>query len=277
MPNIIVNETLCTKCNTCCTVCIMHIIDQADKDNYPKMQRAKEPYCMNCGHCEAFCPTQALVLDFHKTQKIECTPDESNIEPQRLALYLKKRRSIRHFKKESVNRELLLEVLDVAHYAPTGGNSQTVGWLVIEDPSEVKNIARLTIDYMRTIVNTDHPFGAYVAPIIKMWDSGIDFICHNAPHLLFVHIPDDERIKDPIDAIIAMSYFDVAAPAFGIGTCWTGFVSMAMNVYKPLTDAIGLPEGRRAAYAMLIGYPVYQPINIPRRNLIDVTWKEKGN
>jgi nitroreductase len=78
-----------------------------------------------------------------------------------------------------------------------------------------------------------------------MWDSGIDSICHNAPHLLFAHIPS-ESIFGSTDAIIAITHFDIAAPSFGLGTCWVGFVEMAANAYKPLQDALALPVGRKA-------------------------------
>ncbi len=40
---------------------------------------------------------------------------------------------------------------------------------------------------------------------------------------LFAHIPEGNPMAS-VDAIIALTHFDIAAPAFGIGTCWAGFV-----------------------------------------------------
>ena len=125
---------------------------------------------------------------------------------------------------------------------------------------------------MRTIQNTSHPLADYVPAIISTWDSGLDLICHNAPHLLFAHVPI-EPIDDPTEAIIALTHFDIAAPAFGIGTCWAGFVKMAIDNYKPLKDLLSIPEERKAACPMLFGYSSYKITSIPRRNPVNITWK----
>ncbi len=188
------------------------------------------------------------------------------IEPQNLALYIKKHRSVRHFSSKPVNKELITQVIDVARYAPSVNNSQPVKWLIIYDSSEVKRIAGLTVEWMR-IQNTSHPLAGYVSPIIFMWDNGVDLISHNAPHLLFAHIPFE---SDSTDAIIAMTHFDIAAPSFGLGTCWVGYVKMAAEVYKPVQDALPLPAGRKAACPMLFGYPSYEVVSIPRRNRVDI-------
>jgi nitroreductase/Pyruvate/2-oxoacid:ferredoxin oxidoreductase delta subunit len=272
MPQIIIDKNLCTRCNTCATVCVMEIIDKKTDSSYPTIPGEKTDYCLKCGHCESFCAQRALTLDFLLNEKIDATFSDSQIDPQALALYIKNRRSVRHFSSKNVNKELIAKVIDIARYAASGGNSQPVKWLVIHEPSEVKHIACLTIDWMRTIQNTSHLLADYVAAIISTWDNGLDLICHNAPHLLFAHVPV-EPIDDPTEAIIAMTHFDIAAPSFGIGTCWAGFVKMATDNYKPLRDLLSLPEGRKAACPMLFGYSSYKITSIPRRNPVDITWK----
>jgi nitroreductase len=228
---------------------------------------------MMCGHCEAFCPQQALVLDFNINSKIDCSASTDPIEPQRLALYMKNRRSIRHFTKQTVSREVIMDLLETVSYAPSGGNSQTVTWLVVHDPLEVKKIAGLTVDWMRTLVGTPHPLGPYVNRIIAAWDKGIDPICHNAPHLVFALLPKSDFVDDRTDGIIALTHFDLLAPAYGIGACWAGFIRFATDSYKPLQDAISLPENKKVAYALFFGYPSILPTAIPRRKLITVSWQ----
>jgi nitroreductase len=250
----------------------MKIIDKATDSAFPKILDEKAEYCMNCGHCESFCPQKALTLDFLLEEKINPTSPECKIDPQNLAFYIKSRRSARHYSTKSIEKKLIAEVIDVARYAASGGNGQPVKWIVIHEPAEVKTIARLTIDWMRTIQNTPHPLAPYVAYLITNWDNGLDLICHNAPHILFVHVPVDP-IDDPTEAIIALTHFDIAAPAFGIGTCWAGFVKMALDSYKPLKDLLSIPEGRKAACPMLFGYSSYKITSIPRRNPVDITWR----
>jgi nitroreductase/ferredoxin len=272
MPNIIVNKDLCTKCNTCATVCVMGIIKPATDVSYPRMAKTSEDFCMRCGHCESFCPPQALILDFNREEKIRFTASDSQIEPHKLSLYIKNRRSIRQFSSEPVSKDIITKVLDVVRYAPTGGNSQTVKWLVIYDRERVQQVAGLTVDWMRTIQNSPHPLANYVPGIIAEWDKGMDHICRNAPHLIFSHLPQNEFIDDRTDAIIALSYFDIAAPAFGLGTCWAGFIRMAVDSYEPLQKALALTEGRKIGYGMMFGYPAHKIGAIPRRNEADITW-----
>ncbi len=272
MPNILVNKDLCNKCNTCATVCVTGIIMKATDNSYPEVPQAIESNCMKCGHCEAFCPQQALILNLKTEEKIKYESSESKIKAENLALYMKERRSIRHFANKPVDKDIINQVLEVARYAPTGGNAQTVKWLVIYDTNEVKRIAGITIDWFRTI-QEPHPFAKYAQYQVAAWDKGIDTITRNAPHLLFAHLPYNEFMDDRTDAIIALSSVDIAAPAFGLGTCWAGFIKMASELYKPMQDALALHDKRRMGYGLMFGYPLYKPVAIPRRNPLDVTWK----
>ena len=272
MTHIIVDPDLCTRCSICAKVCPSGIIDSADEANLPQMQETNAARCLYCGHCEVFCPTQALFLDFRPDEKIPLVTNAGTISPEDITFYLKKRRSVRHFTRDPVPKEKILEVLDIARYAASGTNGQPVQWLIIHDPEKVRKIAELTIEWMRSLLNTPHPMSAYASMFISAWDQGHDVICRDAPHLLFAHIPEDNLIA-PIDAIIALTHFDIAAPAFGIGTCWAGFVAAAATFYEPLQKELGLPAGRKSAYAMMLGNPQYKIYGIPRRKPLQVTWQ----
>lgn len=273
MPGIIIEKELCTRCNTCGSVCLMGIIVKATESTFPSVPEKNFGNCLRCGHCESFCTQKALTLDFLTEEKGgESVPDES-VDPHELASYMKMRRSVRHFNSKPVSKDLISQVLDVARYAPSGGNGQPVKWHVVYDSSDVSKIASLTIEWMRTLINTSHPLSGYVRGIVLIWDRGVDYICHNAPHLLFAHLPNADPSNDNTDAIIAMTHFDIAAPLYGFSTCWAGFVSMAAVEYKPLKDFIALPDDRRIAYAMMLGYSTYKVTSIPRRNHVDVSWQ----
>lgn len=164
-----------------------------------------------------------------------------------------------------------MAVLDIARYAASGGNGQPVQWIVIHDPENVKKIAGLTIAWMKSLPNA-HPMSGYIPMLVSAWEQGHDVICRGAPHLLFAHIPESNPIAS-VDAIIALTHFDLAAPAFGIGTCWAGFVTMAAVSYEPLQKELGLPASRRCAYGMMFGHPQYRVYGIPRRNPLEVAWQ----
>ena len=272
MATILVDQDLCTRCGICSIVCPMAIVDPADENTLPKVVDAKAGMCIQCGHCEASCPSQALLLNVRPDEKVPLITGTGSLSPDDLGIYLKKRRSVRHFTKESVPKEKIMQVLDIARYAASGSNGQPVQWLVVHDSKNVRKIAGLTIEWMKSLLNTAHPLSGYVPMFIAAWEQGNDVVCRGAPHLLFAHIPDGNPIAS-VDAIIALTHFDVAAPAFGIGTCWAGFVSMAAMSYEPLQKELGLPTGRKCAYVMMFGQPQYKIYGIPRRKPLGVTWQ----
>ncbi|MGA2120623.1 MAG: nitroreductase family protein [Methanoregula sp.] len=272
MATILVDQDLCTRCGICSVVCPMAIVTPAEENTLPRVADANAGMCIRCGHCEAYCPSQALLLNVCPDEKVPLPAGAGTIAPDDMGYYLRKRRSVRHFTKDPVPKEKILEVLDIARYAASGSNGQPVEWIVVRDPKKVKKIAGRTIEWMKTLVNSNHPMGGYVPTLIAAWEGGYDVICRGAPHMLFAHIPEGNPIA-PVDAIIALTHFDIAAPAFGIGTCWAGFVAMAAASYEPLQKELGIPPGRKSAYAMMFGHPQYKTYGIPRRKPLEVTWR----
>ncbi len=75
------------------------------------------------------------------------------------------RRSIRKYRSEPVDKDILLKILEITRHAPTGGNGQPVEWLIISDPDEIRNVSRLTIEWMRSIQSPDHPISAFIPKV----------------------------------------------------------------------------------------------------------------
>src|SRR5271157_382950 len=264
MTTILVDQNLCTRCGICSVVCPTSIVDPADENTLPRVQDTRAGMCIQCGHCEVSCPSQALLLNVRPDEKVSLPAGAGAISSDDIAFYLKKRRSVRHFTKDPVPKEKILAILDIARYAASGGNGQPVQWIIVHDTKEVKMIAGMTIEWMKTLQNTNHPMSGYIPGLIGAWEAGHDVVCRGAPHLLFATIPEDNPVAS-VDAIIALTHFDVAPPAFNVGTCWAGFLAMAATSYEPLQKELGLPKGRKSAYAMMFGYPQYNIYGIPRR------------
>lgn len=271
MGGIIVDQSRCTRCGICSLVCPAGIIDAAGEGAVPQVPPAKANLCIRCGHCEATCTSGAVVAAYSSTGT-PGNPASSDISPETLGTYLKSRRSVRHYREDPVDRDTIGAILDIARYAATGGNRQPVEWLVLHDRNEVRRAAELTMEWIRTLAGSGHPMGSYIPVLAAAWERGVDAICRGAPHLLIPHIPAENPMART-DALIALTHVDIAAPAFGVGTCWAGFVAIALGASPPLREALDLPAGREPAYAMMFGYPKYRIYRIPEREPLRVTWR----
>lgn len=271
MTTILVDRNSCTRCHICSSVCPMSIIEQNGSDSFPGIRDAGAEMCLLCGHCEVFCPSQSLRLNVRPDEKATLPAGAGTITPVDIGFYMKKRRSIRRFRKDPLPKQKILNILDTTRYAASAGNGQPVQWILVYDREKVRMIAGLTIEFMRTLVDSAHPMSGYAPVLIRAWEAGTDVICLGAPHLLLAHIPEENPVAS-VDAVIAMTHVDIAAPAFGMGTCWAGFVTMAIASHVPLRKELDLPAGRKCACAMMLGNPKYKVFGIPRRKPLKVTW-----
>jgi len=249
----------------------MGLIDPADKEKLPSISKEKQAYCFKCGQCEAFCKSGALKLDYDNHLIPEKA--EFQIHPHDLSQYVKNRRTIRHYKDEKVSRELIEKIMDTVRYSASGSNIQNTGFYIYSNREDIRKISALTVEWMESILNTPHPMAKYVGGVVQLWHSGVDFISHNAPHLLIAHIPYNPYVYDPTDAVIALTHFDILAPSFGLGTCWAGFIKMAVDSYEPLRKHINPDSDKSIVYPMLFGYPVYKAYHIPERKEAQIEWR----
>lgn len=274
MSKIAIDEKVCTHCGTCASVCPSGIIEAGVEETLPSLRPENEPACIECGQCEAVCPTGGLKLQDPKAQPSTLPKDQPSITPEALGVYLQSRRTVRHYKQEPVARETIEKVMEIARYAASGSNRQPVQYIIITDPAEVKRLASLIIDWMRELIAADSPLTGMLPlqHLVDAWDRGQDRICRGAPHLLIAHTP----INNPpaqVDAIIALSYCDVAMPAFGIGACWAGFLTVAASSSVKVRQAFKIPEGRVYQFGLLFGYPKYPIHNIPPRKAVSIEWR----
>jgi nitroreductase/NAD-dependent dihydropyrimidine dehydrogenase PreA subunit len=264
----------CKRDGLCVAECPGLLIEIIGEEGFPQPIAEAEELCINCGHCVSICPHGALALKT-VTPK-DCLPvrKELDLSPEHCEHFLRSRRSIRSYKEKQVPRDLLTRVIEIARYAPTGANTQPVDWLVFEDAKEVRRLAGLVIDWLRSLLkeNTDYALSLRMDRIVKTWDEGIDRICRNAPHLIVAHglsaLPSSQS-----SCTIALTYLELAAMSLGLGTCWAGYFMNAANFYPPLLKALDLPQDHLPYGAMMIGYPKYRYQRMPLRNKPKITWR----
>lgn len=271
MSLITIDQELCDKDGICAAECPMRIIDM--KNGFPQLMEGAEPFCINCGHCVAVCPTAALS---HKNLKpgdcMEINPEWA-LSPKQTEHFLRQRRSIRRYKTKPVEKEKLESIMALAAHAPSGHNLQPVHWHVLYNREEIVRLDEMVIDWMRFMIK-EHPKNAkamHLELVVAGWEAGLDTITRKAPHLILAH----GRQKDPTSlpaCTIALTWLDLALPSHDLGGCWCGFFNAAANLWPPLQEALGLPQGHVSHGAMMVGYPKFKYHRMPPRKAPRITW-----
>ena len=270
---VTIDAELCNGCDICANICPYAIFSKGEKERVPSVSRERVAACCQCGHCGAVCPAGAISLSCPCAGPLLEYSREPPVTAGQLMQHIAGRRSIRHYTQDKVPKDVLEQVFSLVRYAPTGMNRQTVHWRVIHDPSRVRQLAGAVIAWAKETQRSSpgHPLAPLFPVLTGAWDQGIDLVCHGAPHLIIAHGHRDDPAVCT-DAVIALTHLDLAAPVFHLGTCWGGLVQIAFEASPDIAEMVGIPEDHHPLYAMMIGYPRYQYLRIPRRDMAKITW-----
>jgi len=142
---------------------------------------------------------------------------------------IKKRRSIRRYKKKPVEKEKLNKVLEAARLAPSASNMQPWHFIVVTDP---KTKESLRASYNRKWF--------VQAPVI--------IVACTVPEEAWRRKDGEEYWK--VDVAIAMQNLVLASTDLGLGTCWIADFNEG-----EAKKALGVPEHVRVVAMTPLGYP----------------------
>ncbi|MCD8018796.1 MAG: nitroreductase [Clostridiales bacterium] len=128
------------------------------------------------------------------------------------------RRSIRKFTEESVTQEQLSDILEAGRWAPTGGNCQTVHFLVLLN-SEVREELRKRVFTAFSEMELREDQYASIQNSIRQCRKGSYVFDYHAPVLVVV----SNRRGYPnamADSACALQNMMLEAESLGVGTCW---------------------------------------------------------
>ena len=250
-----VDADRCTRCGECIADCPAQIIVMQEEG--PTIALDKEPSCYRCQHCLAICPTGAVSILGLKAGNSRSLagwyPD-----PDKLETLIKGRRSVRRYKPENLEQELLQRLLDVAWHAPTGMNSRDVLFTVVDDREKLAGVRDQVLAGLGRLTREGKlPQGLeFFADFVHLWEEKqVDILFRGAPHLLIASAPRQGACAVP-DCLIALSYFELFAQSLGVGTVWNGLAKWAISDLLPETrQRLGIPEEHLIGYVMSFGWP----------------------
>jgi nitroreductase len=190
---------------------------------------------------------------------------------------LRSRRSIRHYEDKPVPREKMLELLEIARFAPSGHNSQAISYLVVEGAENLMRISRIVVEWMREAVKLSPELAKRynMRAVIRQQEKSGDRILRGAPHIIVAHAPADLSAA-PVSTMLALEYVELYAPALGLGTCWAGYTMACAQRFPAFSQFLKIPASRTITGILMVGYPRYGYHRLPTRNPLDAAWFETG-
>ena len=208
MSLFMVDADLCLRDGICVAECPSYLLEMRDGACPTPVAWAEET-CINCGHCVAVCPVGALALRTMSPGQCEEVHQPILPDATQVASLLRTRRSIRSFEERPVPQDELTRLIETATYAPSGGNSQPVEWLIIHDTALVRQVAPLMLDWLRQ--NWAMP--RYARTFTFAYEHDLDVVCRGAPHMVIAHTPAGAERH----GLIAITYLELAAFGAGLG------------------------------------------------------------
>ncbi|RQD76777.1 MAG: nitroreductase [Candidatus Syntrophonatronum acetioxidans] len=163
------------------------------------------------------------------------------------------RKSVRKYRPDPVDRQVLTKVLEVARKAPSWKNLQCWRYILVEGEGTREKLAEA--------LPSANPArkGIVQAPLTVV-------LCAN---------PEESGVSQGkeyylVDAGITMEHLVLAAAAQGLGTCWVAWFQE-----EPVKELLGIPDPYRVVAMTPLGYPAQEPKEQPRKELSEIVFSEE--
>lgn len=172
-----------------------------------------------------------------------------------------------------VEREVLLDCINIAQQSPTGGNRMRWHWMVVLDEQKRRELGQVYFDSSEEYFKTDQPAGDHdPAQTERVRDSAryLRDVMGEAPALVVpcaAGIPEEMPIAGQASfygSIIPATWsFMLALRSRGLGSCYT---TLHLNQQQRAADLLGIPEGYTQIALLPVAYtkgtdfkPVHRP------------------
>ena len=203
---------------------------------------------------------------------------------------IKTRRSVRKFQDKPVPEDLLLKALELATWAPNGGNYQPWRFLIVSNRNLINQMADAV--KAKTEVIASWPEAKQCGEVVERWRKTSDFF-RGAPVCIAVLMSKYSSIADQIlrargeadpmgreirsyrqlgdstlqSVAAAITYLLLILHYFGLGTTWMAGPQQAK---KEIEQLLGVPADWNFVDLIPVGYSAETPKAPPRKAVGDV-------
>ena len=159
---------------------------------------------------------------------------------------IRRRRTIREYKKDPIPEDVLEKILQAGRWSPSSSNSQPWHFVVIQDSDTLSELGRIA---------TQGPFISDAALAIVI-------VMENAP-------------RPQLDAGRAIQQMELVAWSEGLGTCFVGVRIEEQQI--AVKELLGIPSDLELITIMPYGYrpPSINRVGTPRKDLAEMVHREK--
>lgn len=167
------------------------------------------------------------------------------------------RRSIRSYKPEQIKDEEIQAIVQAGIYAPSAGNGQPWHITVIQNKVVLEGMSSAIKELL---LKSDNPYFQQRAQA-----EGFN-VFHKAPAVVVVSGDVESRFV-PVDCAAAVENMLVAAASLKIGSCWIGMADVLFSAEegREFIKELGIPEGYKPVYTLILGYPAEDYPKAPPR------------
>ncbi len=238
--------------------------------------------CLNCGHCIAICPQNAVIIDTYDMNEVKEYNDENFIiKPETFLNSIKFRRSIRQFNNNSIEKEKIKKIIEAGRFTPTGGNRQPISYIVIQE--KMIELTQKTIEVLYDIAcnfkeDENNPISSENKRYATMWkfmyrqyQRGKDPLFFNAPAMVIVLGDTRMSVNPVVDGALAASNMEMMANTLNLGACYNGFFALAAQS-DVIRDFLYIPKNKKVITSLLIGYTDNKYLRTVPRKKAEIQW-----
>lgn len=237
MKKRFIDISLCNSCNgqyLCVNDCVTSFLEVKNIEGINYASFKERGYCLDCGHCNAICPTGA----------IKGYAYEDNNE---FLSFLGMKRTVRRYHKENaIPEESVRLIIKAAQSAPTEKNRGTVSICFVKDQLPAIFLEALEVLKKQVEeIGEMHPQYKY---IMNLYEKKNPIFWGAEYAVLLIGKP-----QFTTDAAIAAERMQLMASTLGISTGYNGNLKSAINGSDSLKEKIGITGENEVLVSFAMG------------------------